>query len=132
MKLQNLHLATGAIGLVVFAVQGHFMDTTLGVSNLPDGPRMMYRTAHLYLMMASVINVLMGLLPTQAGAAWRRGLVTLCSVVFLLAPFLFLLSFIVESNDPAFMRPITVYTQYGVFGAGALLVLLEVHRRLVR
>ena len=132
MKLQNLHLAVGAIGLVVFAVQGHFMDTTLGVSNLPDGPRLMYRTAHLYLMMASVINILMALLPTESGSGWRARLVTLCGLVFLVAPFLFLLSFIIESNDPQFMRPITVFTHYGVFGAGALLVLLEVQRRLAR
>ena len=123
MKQQHLHLGVGALGLIAFAVQGQFMEA-LQVSNLPDGQRMMYRTAHLYLMMASVINIVMGLVTASITGKLSQWLFRIVSLVFLASPLLFVLSFVLESTNAELMRPIAVFTQYGVFGGGALTAVL--------
>lgn len=123
-KMTILHLAVGALGLLAFVLQGQLMANSLAVSTLEDGTRMMYRTAHIYLMLASVSNILMALIRRVPASGWQGIVVNLCSLAFLVAPFVFSLSFFVESTDADFERPLAALTLYGMFGAGTLLLLL--------
>ena len=60
MFWRNCHLFIGGLGLALFVLQGQYMARILGVANLPDAARMMYRSAHIYLLLASVANVMAG------------------------------------------------------------------------
>lgn len=134
MTFRDIHLFIGTAGLIAFALQGQLMEHSLGVSELQDGERMMYRTSHLYLMLASVINIVSAVSPQNSitSATWEATLSRLCSILILLAPPLLATSFFLESSHPELERPLAAYTMYGVFGSGAALALIELKKRFSR
>jgi len=127
MTLKTAHLIIGTIGLLLFVLQGQYMANVLEVSELADGTRLMYRSSHLYLMLASAINIVVGCyMPTDlALGIFHR----ITSSLLLIAPVLLLVSFISESTAASFERPITVIALYLVFGAAVTLLNLEILRR---
>ena len=117
LTLRNCHLAIGTIGLAVFLLQGQYMAHVLEVDHLPDGPRMLYRSAHIYLLLAAALNVVAGAARPEAGGGVLQ---TVCSLLLLIAPPLMLVSFFVESTGAALDRPVGRYTLFGLFGAATL------------
>ncbi len=128
MSWRSCHLLVGGLGLVLFALQGQYMARFLGVADLPDAARMLYRSAHIYLLLASVANVSAGyfMTPTAVVTYPQR----LIGVVLLLAPGLFILSFFTESTIATLERPIAKAGLYLLFATAALLLLDEGYRRL--
>jgi hypothetical protein len=126
--LRNCHLLVGALGLVLFLLQGQYMARVLGMDTLPDGARMLYRSAHIYLMLASLANVCVGYFMTPERTL--NYLQRLISVLLLACPALLIWSFFTESATATLERPIGTYTLYLLFGSGVLLLLQEAYRRL--
>jgi hypothetical protein len=127
MSWRNVHLVVGAMGLLLFVLQGQYMVHVIAVETLPDGPRLMYRTAHLYLMLASVANISYGYCaPMQAKQTFFQ---TLASMGLLIAGPLFVWSFLYESTAVDFDRLVAVLGLYGIFGSGVLLLLNELWDR---
>ena len=119
LSLRNWHIVIGTLGLALFLLQGQYMARVLVLETLPDWPRLMYRTAHIYLMLASTANIWAGVsLPASIDSRLRQ----LCSILLLLGPPLLLASFFIESDSGEPYRPIASYTLYLQFGAAALLV----------
>lgn len=119
MQLKPLHLAFGILGLALFIVQGQYMAHILTVPELADGPRLMYRTGHIYLLLASALNVCLGVyMPRSPGK-----LQLLASVLLLVAPLMLVYSFVTESTSTELHRPATVYALYMVFAAAVSLLL---------
>ena len=125
---RTCHLLVGALGLILFLLQGQYMARVLGMETLPDGARMMYRSAHIYLMLASLANVCAGyfMTPERKLDALQR----LISILLLACPALLIWSFFTESASATLQRPIGSYTLYLLFGSGVLLLLQEGYRRL--
>lgn len=122
--MKKLHFWVGFTGLVIFIIQGQYMHRSLGhLLELEDGVRMMYRTSHVYLFLASAMNVLLGTwsLPRKSSSLFSIGI----SVIFLAAPFLLLASFFLESESGDLERPITFYTMVVIFAAVSLLSIIE-------
>ena len=130
MYWRHCHLIVGGLGLLLFMLQGQYMARILGVADLPDAARMMYRSAHIYLLLASIANVIAGYFMTPTTVVHH--LQRLICIVLLLAPALFLWSFLTESTIATLDRPIARAGLYLLFGAAALLLLDEVYRRLTR
>jgi hypothetical protein len=128
MPWRNLHLLIGGIGLVLFMLQGQYMARFLGVETLPDAARMLYRSAHIYLLMACVANISAGYFMTPVAIVSR--LQRLIGIILLLTPVLFIWSFFVESTVATLDRPIAKTGLYLLFGAAALLLLDDVYRRI--
>jgi hypothetical protein len=128
MVWRNAHLLVGALGLLLFILQGQYMARVLGVADLPDAARMMYRSAHIYLLLASVGNVIAGYFMTPMVVV--NHLQRLIGIVLLLAPALFIWSFFTESTIATLDRPIAKAGLYLLFGAAALLLLDDVYRRI--
>ena len=127
MNLKTAHLVTGAVGILLFALQGQYMAIVLQVPELADGPRLMYRTSHLYLMLVSAINLFVGYyMASEARAGLLQRII---STTLMLAPVALLVSFVIESDIASFERPIAAFTLYLVFGAASLLLTVEVLRR---
>jgi hypothetical protein len=126
--MRNCHLFIGGLGLILFALQGQYMQWIIGVADLPDGPRMMYRSAHIYFLLASVANVTIGYFMTPS--LGLNHLQRLCSVLLLISGPLLIWSFFTESTDVTLERPIAKAVLYSVFGAAALLVTDELYRRI--
>jgi hypothetical protein len=126
---RNSHLLVGGLGLLIFLLQGQYMGRVLGMETLPDGERMLYRSAHIYLMLACVANISVGYFLTPERTL--NHLQRLISVVLLLCPALLVWSFFTESSTATLERPIASYTLYLLFGSGVLLLLQELYSRLV-
>lgn len=119
--LQALLLAMGSLGVLGFLGTGQYMKYALdGMQGMPDLPRLLYRSAHIYLLWAGLANLLAGmaLAPTrQPLAGWlQRGAGGLLSVT---VP-LFAASFFVESPQGLIDRPLASLGNY-LGGAGVVL-----------
>ena len=92
--LKKLHLYIGTIGLIIFLLTGLYLKHFL--HSMPaDAPRLLLRSAHIYLFFASLTNVLLGLYyPLAEKSSWR---VMLHHSMVLISPVLLTYSFIFES-----------------------------------
>jgi hypothetical protein len=130
--MARLHLVVGLGGVAAFLLTGLYMR--LEFPGAYDGDatmRMLFRSAHIYLLLASLMNVLVGVhasdvrtkAPGRAGvragdpATWRRA----GSVLLLLAPLFFLLAFAIEPEVGRVERP------YALAGAVAALAGTSIH-----
>ena len=100
--LKPIHLSVGLLGLVAFVLTGQYMGMFLGgLADMPDGPRLLYRTSHLYLMWSSLVNLLAGFYFVAATGKGARVTQLLACTLILLGPPLILTGFFLESpvND---------------------------------
>lgn len=104
--LRRLHLAWGVGGVIAFVLTGQYMDRAYAhLEGQPDGVRMLFRSAHIYLLLAALLNLVLGLYARPAGARWARGLQVLGSVAILAGPPLFLAAFAWEPWLAGLDRP---------------------------
>ena len=59
--MKRFHLFFGLAIIVVFLLTGQYMDRRLDhLMYLADGPRMLFRTRHIYILMAGLLNLSLG------------------------------------------------------------------------
>lgn len=115
IRLRTLHLIIGIAGLLAFVLSGQYMHHFLDhLQGMPDGARLMYRSAHLYLFWASLLNLLLGSYLDCATQGGIRRFQILASAMIVLAPFLIGFSFFVESNSTELFRP---FARVGIYSA---------------
>ena len=121
--LKSIHLIVGLLGLIVFVLTGQYMGIFLnGMQGMPDGPRMLYRSAHLYLMWASLLNLVVGFRFAVARPNMRI-VQTIASVALLVTPALLLSSFLIESRAPDLNRSLASWANYLALGGTLLHVM---------
>ena len=121
MDLRRVHALVGALALVSFVLSGQYMHWGLGhLSTMPDVPRLMYRSAHIYLLFAGLLNLALGLHLRGAGTAGARWVQIIGSVSLMASPVLFGCSFWMESHQPSIERHLLRLGIYASFG-GVLL-----------
>ena len=74
--MKRLHLIFGVLVVLVFLLTGQYMDfQDPKVRELTDeGTRMMFRSRHIYLLLAGLINLGVGVYFTYHRTAWRKSL----------------------------------------------------------
>jgi hypothetical protein len=126
--VQPFHLAVGLLGLAAFAASGQYMDLRYDhLRGLDDKTRLLFRSTHIYLLFAVLLNLALGLYLAPA-AGWRRWLQGLASALVLAAPPLLAAAFLTEPWLTGLDRPYTSPAVYGSL-AGMLLHLLARVRR---
>jgi hypothetical protein len=116
MSLRTLHHAAGALYIVVFLATGAWMR-----SHFPDafqgdpGMRMMFRSAHLYILLSALINLVAGAHLRLRPVRWRGILQGVGSGFLLAAPAFFTGAFFWEPAPLKLDRPFVL--------AGAILAL---------
>jgi hypothetical protein len=122
--MRRLHLVVGLVGVVAFLASGQYMDRVYDhLQGLDDATRLLFRSTHIYLLFASLLNLVLGLYLTgQTG--WRYSLQVLGSVLVLAAPPLLGAGFLTEPWLTGLDRP---YSRPAIYGclAGALFHLLS-------
>jgi uncharacterized protein YjeT (DUF2065 family) len=94
------HLIIGLFGVIAFLLTGQVMKHHHPrMDELAAEVRMMYVSRHIYLLGASLVNVVLGLYLQEHPRAWRRVLQKIGSVLILLSALSLLIAFLVE---PAF------------------------------
>ncbi|HKA42184.1 MAG TPA: hypothetical protein VKF40_09370 [Burkholderiales bacterium] len=126
MRLRTLHLVVGVAGLIVFAATGQYMRLVhAGLQGMPDGPRLFFRSAHIYLLWSSLLNFVLGCYFDRVRHGALRHVQSLGSLVILAGPFMLCASFFVEQYNPGLLRPIGQLAVFLSFG-GALLHAISV------
>jgi hypothetical protein len=128
--LPRLHFWTGFIGVLVFLLTGQYMFHVHDhLAGMADGPRMLYRSSHIYLLLTSIMNLLLGVYLPASRSELPSWLQNTLSVVFLLSPWIILAGFFLESQNSDLRRPVIHLGLYALFALAALLMIYGVWRR---
>ncbi len=104
--LRRVHLAVGIAALVAFVLTGQYMDRVHAhLDGMADAPRMLFRSAHIYLLFAALLNLLLGVYLRPAHAALGRALQLAGSAALLATPAMFTAAFFAEPWLPELLRP---------------------------
>lgn len=105
-KLNWLHLAVAALGVLLFLATGQYMHRELDhLRGMADTPRILYRSAHIYILFAALLNGALGayIRPLRSKVGF---IVQLAGSLFLVAALgLFVYGFFVETPLGTVERP---------------------------
>ena len=121
MSLRNCHLWLGGAGLVLFLLTGQYMTRVVGVPDLSEVERMVYRAGHIYLLLACVANVFAG--ATMKADTPLDLLQRVCSLLLIVSVALLAWSFFFEVPADELERPVARLALYLLFGAASALLL---------
>ena len=131
--LGKSHLAVGVLGLVLFVLQGQYMDQVHDhLAGMDDAPRMLFRSSHIYLLLVSVANLVAGVYMTDSGHGVPAIVRVPVSAALLLAPVGLIAGFFLEPAMDELLRPYTRPALYALFVAGVLLAFTGVAKLLNR
>ena len=106
--MRFLHLIFGIAIVVVFLLTGQYMDKYLHhLGGMPDGPRMLYRTRHIYILMSGLVHLALAAYLVVRTAGWQRVLQWLGSVVLITSSLLFVAAFFYDSRRGDLAAPLS-------------------------
>ena len=118
--MKKAHLIFGALIVVAFLLTGQYMDKYYNhLDGMPDGPRLLYRTRHIFILLAGLLNLGIGAYFSYRIQPWRRTLQLLGSLLIFVASFLFLIAFFYEPNLGDLHTPLSHWGTYTI-AAGAV------------
>jgi hypothetical protein len=115
MTMRRLHLVVGLAALAAFLASGFYM--LLGrdhLRGLDDTTRLLFRSSHIYLLFAALLNLVLGLYGEPAPGGWRAWLRWVGSVLVLIAPLLLVMAFLREPWLTGLARP---YAKPAIIGS---------------
>ena len=119
--MKKVHLIFGAVVVVAFLLTGQYMDKFHHhLEGFPDGPRLLYRTRHIFILLAGLLNLGIGAYFTYRIEPWRRTLQLLGSILIIMAPLLFVIAFFYEPGLHDLHTPLSHWGTYTI-ATGALL-----------
>ena len=124
--LGKVHLLAGLLGLVVFVLQGQDMDLEHEhLAGMADAPRMLYRSSHIYLLLVSITNVVIGAYYSKDVPVVPAPVQALVSGVLLASPVALLAGFFLEPGLQELSRPFSRPALYALFGTAIILALAK-------
>ena len=115
--MRRAHLIIGWVGVVIFLGTGMFMRTRFPEVYLDDEAlRYIYRANHVYVLLASLVNIVLGIYFKAADRAWKIWAGRVGSVLAMTAPVILVYAFFVEAST---VTPERVFTLVGVIALGA-------------
>ncbi len=126
--MRRLHLVVGFVGVVAFLLTGQYMDRAHDhLRGMDPTTRMLFRSTHIYLLLASLVNLALGLYLSPTTSSWRTWLRHAGSVLVLTGPVLLGVGFFVEPWLSDLDRPYSRPALYGAL-AGVLLHTIAMER----
>ena len=128
--MKKIHLIFGALVVLAFLLTGQYMDKYFNhLVGMSDGPRLLYRTRHIFILLAGLLNLGIGAYFTYHDETWRRILQLLGSLLIIAASILFLIAFFYEPNLTNLYTPLSHWGTYTI-ATGVLLHVISSARRL--
>lgn len=119
--IRRAHLVVGVLGLIAFVLSGLYMLLSHdGLRGMPNVPRLLYRTGHIYLLMATLLNLILGLYFQASAQRSHARMQALGSLGLMAGPFLLTASFLLESPPAQMDRPIAALAVYLALAGGVL------------
>ena len=123
--MKKFHAIFGLVVVIIFLLTGQYMDRYLHhLHGMPDGPRMLYRTRHIFILLAGLLNIGIGTYFTSQTTKIRRLMQGLGSVLIVIATVLFAVAFFYEPKLTDLKTPLSHWGMYSIF-AGTFLHLLS-------
>jgi hypothetical protein len=122
--MKRFHLIFGLLLFVAFLLTGQYMDRFHHhLEGMSDGPRMLYRSRHIYILLAAMLNLGLGTYWSYHADRIRRALQLVGSLLITIASVLFVYAFF---QEPTLTNLYTPYSRKGIFMlvGGTLLHLL--------
>lgn len=95
--MKRLHLSVGFLVLFVFVLTGQYMDKAYAhLRGMPDAPRMLFRSRHLYILFCSLLNLGLGTNLKREAEDWRKRLQWFGSTLVITGTVLFVAAFVYE------------------------------------
>jgi len=108
--MKTLHRIFGAFVILAFLLTGQYMDFhNPQVREMTDeGARMMFRSRHIYILLAGLLNLGIGIYFTYWSARWRKILQLTGSGLMITATLLLIGAFFYEPSMKGLQRPLTL------------------------
>jgi len=117
MQLRKLHFVVGFAGVAAFIVTGAHMRAgfpDLYAAN--EVLRYLYRSNHVYVLLASLVNLALGVHLTPVAPGWRATVSLVGSLLALASPVVLCFAFFIEAPVAT---PERVWTTLGVIAVAA-------------
>jgi len=95
------------------------------LQGLDDGPRMLYRSAHIYFLLVSISNLLVGVYLEPKSLRPPKWLQFIISALLLLAPAFILAGFFIEPQLDELSRPYNKAGLFALFAVAILVIIAE-------
>src|SRR6266850_7717396 len=123
--MRKVHLIFGVLAAIAFLLTGQYMDKYYNhMVGVPDGPRLLYRTRHIFILLSGLVNLAIAAYFTYRRQPLQRTLQVLGSLLVLSAPVLFLVAFFYEPKLSNLRTPLSHWGTYAIV-TGTLLHLLS-------
>jgi hypothetical protein len=97
--MRKVHFIFGVFVVIAFLLTGQYMDKYFNhMVGVPDGPRLLYRTRHIFILLAGLLNLAIAAYFTYRIQPWRKIIQLLGSLLVIIASLLFLFAFFYEPN----------------------------------
>ena len=119
--MKKVHLIFGACVVVAFLLTGQYMDKFYNhMAGVPDAQRLLYRTRHIFILLAGLLNLGIGAYFTYRTETWCRMVQLLGSLLIFTASLLFIIAFFYKPNLHNLHTPLSHWGTYTI-ATGALL-----------
>lgn len=105
--MKTLHRALGVFIVLAFLLTGQVMEFR-HAGEMDDGTRMMFRSRHIYLLLAGLVNLAIGVYFVFWRERWRRVLQLVGSVLIIAAPLTMIGAFFYEPALKGLQRTLTL------------------------
>ena len=106
--MKRFHLIFGVVMLVAFLLTGQYMDRFHEhLRNMADGPRMLYRTRHIFILFSGLLHLGVGTYFRYRLDARRRLLQIIGSLLATIASVLFVIAFFYEPHLTHLYAPLS-------------------------
>jgi hypothetical protein len=123
--MKSLHKIVGIVVVVIFLLTGQYLEFYYPeMRGVGEGMRMMLRSRHIYILLAGLVNLGIGIYLTPRAKLWRKALQLAGSWLIIGAPFLLVSAFFYEPVLPGLQRTFTLPAIVSLF-SGTLLHLLS-------
>lgn len=110
--MRKFHLIFGIVVLIVFVLTGQYMRIFHArLQGMEDFPRILFRSRHIYILFASLVNVSIGMYFNYWFARWRKILQIVGSVLIALSSTLLVVAFFYETSHVMLGSP---FSRFGV------------------
>jgi magnesium-transporting ATPase (P-type) len=128
--MKRFHLIFGITVVVIFLLTGQYMDRYLShLEGMADGPRLLYRTRHIFILLAGLLNLGLGAYFSFRATQAARVMQTIGSTLIVLATILFIIAFIYEPKMNALETPFSHRAMYSILAGTLLHVLSGIRER---
>jgi MFS family permease len=128
--MKKMHLAFGALVILTFLFTGQFMDRFHNhLEGMPDGPRMLYRTRHIFILLSGLLNLGIGTYLRVRRDLWCRVCQWFGSAMIMAASALFVAAFFYEPTLNDLETPLSHWGTYMTVAGVALHIISGVGKR---